>query len=59
MTSLFFCVTISVMEKIVNGYSIRYKETGQGPKIAVVLQGWGTDMKLYDSVAADLADAYK
>ena len=59
MTSLFFCVTISVMEKIVNGYSIRYKETGQGPKIAVVLQGWGTDMKLYDSVAADLADSYK
>ena len=47
------------MEIIVDKKNIRYKITGSGEKTAVILQGWGTDMKLYDSIAADISDEYR
>lgn len=47
------------MEINIDGKNIRYKVTGDGDKTAVILQGWGTDMKLYDSVAWDIADSYR
>ncbi|MQN01869.1 MAG: alpha/beta hydrolase [Lachnospiraceae bacterium] len=47
------------MEITVDGKNIRYKVTGSGKKTAVILQGWGTDMKLYDSIAADISDEYR
>ncbi len=39
------------MNITVNGYNISYKITGEGAKTAVMLQGWGTDLSVYDSVA--------
>lgn len=46
------------MEKIIDGLTVRYKKTGSGAQCAVILQGWGTDMKIYDTVAADISDAF-
>lgn len=34
----------------VDGYNICVKITGTGDKTAVILQGWGTDLGVYDSV---------
>ena len=42
----------------INGYNICYKKTGQGEKYAVILQGWGTDLGVYDSVADTINDKY-
>jgi pimeloyl-ACP methyl ester carboxylesterase len=36
----------------VDGYDIEYKETGTGDEVAVILQGWGTSLGMYDSMAA-------
>lgn len=47
------------METLIDGINIRYRITGQGDRTAVILQGWGTDMKLYDPVAADISDSYR
>lgn len=46
------------METTIDGKNIRYKTTGEGSRTAVILQGWGTDMKLYDSIAEDISDEY-
>ena len=48
-----------LMEIQVNGYNIRYKISGDGPKNAVILQGWGTTMEVYDSIKNILVDKYK
>lgn len=40
------------MEITIDGYKINYKETGTGEKVLVILQGWGTELAVYDSVAA-------
>ncbi len=40
----------------IDGYNINYKITGDGEDTAVMLQGWGTTMEMYDSVAATIAD---
>ena len=40
----------------VNGLKINYKITGEGDETAVMLQGWGTTMEMYDSVAACISD---
>jgi len=42
----------------IDGYNINYKITGSGSKYAVMLQGWGTGMDMYDSVAAAMGDEY-
>ena len=45
----------------INGLDINYKISGpeDAEKTLVVLQGWGTEMGLYDSVAAAVNDAYR
>ncbi len=47
------------MNTEVNGYNIRYKYSGSGEKLAVVLQGWGTKLEVYDSVAASIGSKYR
>lgn len=42
----------------VDGYNICYKITGDGPKTVVMLQGWGTDLGVYDSVADSINQKY-
>lgn len=42
----------------VDGYNICYKITGSGEKTAVMLQGWGTDLGVYDSVANAINEEY-
>ena len=45
----------------INGYNINYKISGpeDSEKTAVILQGWGTDLTIYDSVAAAISDEYR
>ncbi len=46
------------MDIKVNGYNIRYKKTGTGKKTVVMLQGWGTELGAYDSVADAINEEY-
>lgn len=41
------------------GYHINYKETGFGENVVVILQGWGTKLEVYDSVAACMNEKYR
>lgn len=43
----------------VDGYNICYKITGDGEQTVVVLQGWGTDLGVYDSVAGSINEKYR
>ena len=43
----------------IDGYNVEYKITGEGPRTLVILQGWGTNMGMYDSVAAMVSDRYR
>ena len=45
----------------INDYEIAYKISGPegAEKTAVILQGWGTEMGMYDSVAAAVNDEYR
>ncbi|MBQ6441424.1 MAG: alpha/beta hydrolase [Lachnospiraceae bacterium] len=43
----------------VDGYNICYKITGEGDETVVMLQGWGTDLGVYDSVAAAINESYR
>lgn len=47
------------MEIVINEYRIKYKETGTGDRTVVILQGWGTEMSLYDSMAASISSDYR
>lgn len=48
------------MKISIDGYDISYKISGpEEAKTLVVLQGWGTEMSLYDSVAAAVNDRYR
>ncbi len=48
------------MKISIDGYDISYKISGpEGVDTLVVLQGWGTEMSLYDSVAAAVSDSYR
>lgn len=47
------------MEIVINDYKIKYKETGAGDRTVVILQGWGTEMSLYDSMAASISSDYR
>ena len=58
MTVLTLYYEVSVMEIIIDDYKINYKITGQG-KAVVILQGWGTTLDLYDSVAGSINSHYK
>ena len=43
----------------INGYNICYKITGSGEQTVVMLQGWGTNLAVYDSVADTINEAYR
>lgn len=43
----------------VDGYNICYKITGEGDETVVLLQGWGTDLGVYDSVAGAINEKYR
>ncbi len=43
----------------VDGYNICYKVTGTGEETVVMLQGWGTDLGVYDSVADSINEKYR
>ena len=43
----------------IDGYNISYKETGDGKQSVIILQGWGTDMSVYDSIAKLLSAKYR
>ena len=48
------------MKISIDGYDISYKISGpESAETLVVLQGWGTEMSLYDSVAAAVSDRYR
>lgn len=47
------------MNIVVDGYNISCKITGNGEKTAVMLQGWGTDLGVYDSVANAINEKYR
>ena len=47
------------MEIVIDGYKIAYKESGAGDNVIVILQGWGTNMVAYDSVAACVNTKYR
>ncbi len=42
----------------VDGYNICYKISGNGEETVVMLQGWGTDLGVYDSVAESINEKY-
>ncbi len=43
----------------VDGYNICYRITGEGEETVVMLQGWGTYLGVYDSVADTINEAYR
>ena len=43
----------------VDGYNICYKISGDGDETVVILQGWGTDLGVYDSVANAINEKYR
>lgn len=47
------------MNMSVNGYNICYKITGDGDDTVVILQGWGTDLGVYDSIASSINEKYR
>ncbi len=47
------------MNITVDGYKVNYKITGDGPQTLVILQGWGTEMSLYDSISDAVNDTFR
>ena len=47
------------MNIVVDGYNVNYKITGDGEETAVVLQGWGTHLGMYDTVADSIHEKYR
>lgn len=43
----------------INGYKINYKITGESERTLVILQGWGTKLEVYDSIANYVKDGYR
>lgn len=43
----------------INGLNINYKLSGNGEKTVIILQGWGTKLEYYDSIAALLKEKYR
>jgi pimeloyl-ACP methyl ester carboxylesterase len=43
----------------IDGYRINYKITGVGDRSVLILQGWGTSLAVYDSVAAAISDSFR
>ena len=47
------------MHTEIDGYNISINITGIGEKTAVILQGWGTDHRMYDSAASAINGGYR
>lgn len=47
------------MKTSVLGYDVNYKISGQGEQTLFILQGWGTKLEVYDSVAAAVSDGMR
>ncbi len=47
------------MNITIDGCSISYKITGDGNETVVMLQGWGTDLGVYDSIVTILNSKYR
>jgi pimeloyl-ACP methyl ester carboxylesterase len=47
------------MNILIDGYNICYKVTGTGEDVVVMLQGWGTDLGVYDIVANTINEKYR
>lgn len=47
------------MDLTIGGRRICYKVTGSGENIVVILQGWGTELSTYDSIAACINSQYR
>lgn len=47
------------MELIIDNYSIKYKITGEGEQTAVILQGWGTRLDMYDLIANTICAKFR
>lgn len=43
----------------IDGYNINYKISGNGSQIVVILQGWGTSLDVYNSVADTINSEYR
>lgn len=43
----------------VEEYNIKYKISGEGDDTVVILQGWGTNLDMYDSIALALKEKYR
>lgn len=46
------------MNTVINGYNICYNKKGEGDETVVILQGWGTHLGMYDSIADILKEKY-
>lgn len=46
------------MEMIIDDYKVNYKITGEG-KTVIILQGWGTSLDMYDTVANSINSHYR
>lgn len=47
------------MEVIIDEYKINYKESGSSDTVVIILQGWGTKLEVYDSIAACITSKYR
>lgn len=43
----------------IDGLNINYKETGDSQKTLIILQGWGTELSVYDSIAEYMSAQYR
>lgn len=43
----------------IDGYNICYKISGVGEEVVVLLQGWGTELSVYDSIADIINEKYQ
>jgi len=43
----------------IDGYNVKYAITGSGQETVVMLQGWGTDFGIYDSIAKTINSSYQ
>ena len=50
--------TFDIQRVCVDGISVAYSKIGGGDKNSIVLQGWGTNFKMYETIARAIEDEY-
>ena len=50
---------IDIQRICVSGIDVAYSILGEGEKVAVILQGWGTNFEIYEQLAFAISDEYK